>query len=310
MFVISLFWLGFCSREEVPYWIPMLSGIPFGLGFMCVFQALLNYLTDAYEIFAASANAAASCSRSLLATLLPLATAPMFHRLGIAGACSLLGGMSLVMTVMPFVFLWQGERIRAGSEFCRVLREERQKMERMVEDQRERRSRRMTEMMGMGVVGGMRLSAYGQEGVSRGEATGEEGNKKHVGDEKIKMQMEGVEKGRTPVDEMEKGQEMDRKSSSNNSRHRDEGIQGDIGHVRIADLVNYAERPEYGADEVGESSFSHDHDHEHRQPGSGSRSGSSATVAVSPPSRASAVHNDGGSQMEMGLLEVHDKKEG
>ncbi|KAJ4344047.1 hypothetical protein N0V85_009822, partial [Neurospora sp. IMI 360204] len=93
MFVVSLFWLGFTARAEIPFWVPMLSGIPFGMGFMCVFQALLNYLTDAYEIFAASANAAASCSRSLLATLLPLATAPMFHRLGIWGACSLLGGM-------------------------------------------------------------------------------------------------------------------------------------------------------------------------------------------------------------------------
>jgi len=41
MFVISLFWLGWTSREEIPYYVPMLAGIPFGIGFMCIFQALL-----------------------------------------------------------------------------------------------------------------------------------------------------------------------------------------------------------------------------------------------------------------------------
>lgn len=41
LFVISLFWLGWTGREDVPMVVPLLAGIPFGLGFMCVFQALL-----------------------------------------------------------------------------------------------------------------------------------------------------------------------------------------------------------------------------------------------------------------------------
>ncbi|KAK0706947.1 major facilitator superfamily domain-containing protein [Lasiosphaeria miniovina] len=145
MFVISLFWLGWTAREDVPFFVPMLAGIPFGIGFMCIFQALLNYLTDAYEIFAASANAAASCSRSLLATVLPLATVPMFTRLGISGACSLLGGISLLMCAIPFVFLWQGDRIRANSKFCLALRQRKEDMARRIEDQRTRRFRRESE---------------------------------------------------------------------------------------------------------------------------------------------------------------------
>ena len=40
-FVVSLFWCGWTAREVVPFWVPMLAGIPFGLGFMCIFQALL-----------------------------------------------------------------------------------------------------------------------------------------------------------------------------------------------------------------------------------------------------------------------------
>ncbi|KAK1772297.1 major facilitator superfamily transporter [Phialemonium atrogriseum] len=136
LFVVSLFWLGWSARESVHFVVPMLAGIPFGIGFMCIFMALLNYLVDAYEIFAASANAAASCSRSLLATVLPFATAPMFARLGIAGACSLLGGLSLLMCAIPFIFIWQGEKIRANSRFCIALKERKEEMARKVEEQR------------------------------------------------------------------------------------------------------------------------------------------------------------------------------
>lgn len=152
-FVVSLFWLGWSARADVPFYVPMFAGVPFGMGFQLIFMALvssscifphkrvldmklmislkkLNYLTDAYEIYAASANAAASCSRSLLATVLPFASAPMFARLGIAGACSLLGGLSCVMCVIPFVFIWKGERLRELSGFCRALREARERVAR------------------------------------------------------------------------------------------------------------------------------------------------------------------------------------
>lgn len=150
LFFISLFWLGWSSKEGVSFVVPMLAGLPFGAGFMLIFIALLNYLTDAYEIFAASANAAASTSRSLLAVVLPLATTPMFNRLGIAGACSLLGGFSAVMCIIPFIFIWKGEEIRAGSRFCIALRERKAEMERKVEEQKRRE-----EVRRAGRIGGL-----------------------------------------------------------------------------------------------------------------------------------------------------------
>ncbi|TDZ39656.1 Citrinin biosynthesis cluster MFS transporter mrr1 [Colletotrichum spinosum] len=141
LFFVSLFWLGWSARPRTSYIAPMLAGLPFGAGFMLIFIALLNYLTDAYEIYAASANAAASTSRSLLAVVLPLATTPMFARLGIAGACSLLGGLSALMCVIPFVFIWKGEKIREGSRFCAALRERKEELERKVEEGRAREAR-------------------------------------------------------------------------------------------------------------------------------------------------------------------------
>ncbi|KAF6844103.1 Polyamine transporter 3 [Colletotrichum musicola] len=151
LFFVSLFWLGFSARPDVGFVVPMLAGLPFGAGFMLIFIALLNYLTDAYEVFAASANAAASTSRSLLAVVLPLATTPMFERLGIAGACGLLGGLSAVMCVIPFVFIWKGEAIRAGSRFCIALRERKEQMERRVEEQKRREEARSKQSLPMGL---------------------------------------------------------------------------------------------------------------------------------------------------------------
>ena len=139
VFVVSLFWLGWSASPNVSFAVPMLAGIPFGFGFQLIFIALLNYLTDAYEIFAASANAAASSCRSIFAVVLPLATAPMFQRLGISGACSLLGGLSALMCIIPFVFFFQGERLRAGSKFCMALKERKLEMERNAEENRLRR---------------------------------------------------------------------------------------------------------------------------------------------------------------------------
>ncbi|EFZ02209.1 MFS transporter [Metarhizium robertsii] len=141
LFVISLFWLGFSAKISIPFVVPMLAGIPFGMGYMLIFMALLNYLTDSYEIFAASANAAASCCRSILAVVLPLATTHMFRELGIAGACSLIGGLSAVMCVIPFIFIWKGPSIRARSKFCIALREQKEEMQRRADAQRARLER-------------------------------------------------------------------------------------------------------------------------------------------------------------------------
>jgi hypothetical protein len=52
IFVISLFWLGWTAREDTSFVVPMLAGLFFGLGFECIFMALLNYLSDSYDVYA------------------------------------------------------------------------------------------------------------------------------------------------------------------------------------------------------------------------------------------------------------------
>ncbi|KAL8996490.1 MAG: hypothetical protein Q9169_003999 [Polycauliona sp. 2 TL-2023] len=123
LYVISLFWLGWTANSNIHWIVPILSGVPFGIGFMLIFMALLNYITDAYEIFAASAMAATSACRSIFGAILPIAATPMYKTLGIHWASSLLGFLSLAMCIIPFAFIKYGDRIRTNSNFCQELRE-------------------------------------------------------------------------------------------------------------------------------------------------------------------------------------------
>lgn len=90
---------------------------------MLIFMAMLNYLTDAYQTFAASAQGVASCCRSLGGALLPLATTPMYKNLGVHWASSLLAFVALGMAVIPFAFIKYGNHIRENSKFCQDLKE-------------------------------------------------------------------------------------------------------------------------------------------------------------------------------------------
>ncbi|KAH7390031.1 hypothetical protein BKA64DRAFT_678205 [Cadophora sp. MPI-SDFR-AT-0126] len=70
--------------------------------------------------------AATSCSQSLAGVVLPFAATPMYNRLGgVPWASSLLGFLSLAMRVIPWVFRWQGQRLRDGGRFCTFLKEKR-----------------------------------------------------------------------------------------------------------------------------------------------------------------------------------------
>ncbi|KAI4948184.1 hypothetical protein J4E91_006178 [Alternaria rosae] len=136
-FVISAFWLGWTSREDIHWIVPTLAGILFGMGYLCLFMALLNYLVDAYEVFAASAMAAASLSRSSFGAVLPFAAKPMYRTMGVAWATSLLGFFSLALCVVPFVFVRWGGRMRDRSQFCQYLRRKKREEEEEQEKERE-----------------------------------------------------------------------------------------------------------------------------------------------------------------------------
>ena len=72
IYVASMFWQAWSSRSDVHWIVSVLAGVPFGFGFSTLFISFLNYVTDFYEIYAASALAAASMVRSIFGAAFPL----------------------------------------------------------------------------------------------------------------------------------------------------------------------------------------------------------------------------------------------
>lgn len=122
LFALSEFWLGWAARPGVHWAIPALSGVPLGIGIDLTFLALNNYLTDAYDIYSASALASSVFTRNILAALLiPLTTYPLYENLGADWACTVLGILCVLLTPIPFAFIRWGPALRKRSPFCQKL---------------------------------------------------------------------------------------------------------------------------------------------------------------------------------------------
>ena len=119
-FGAGLFWFGWTGyRGHVVHWIvPTLSGLLTGFGLFSIFLSLLNYIVDAYLMFAASALAANTFMRSGFGAVFPLFATYMFNGMGIQWASTLLGCVALVLVPLPIVFLLYGKKIREKSHFA------------------------------------------------------------------------------------------------------------------------------------------------------------------------------------------------
>ncbi|KAK4504514.1 hypothetical protein PRZ48_005430 [Zasmidium cellare] len=118
LFVIGLFWFGWTAEPGVQWIVPVIASAFIGAGFNVVFQQCLNYLVDSYGLYAASAVSANTFLRSLLASGLPMAAMPMFNRMGVGPAMSVLGAVAAVLLPAPVLFMRYGAWLRAKSRFA------------------------------------------------------------------------------------------------------------------------------------------------------------------------------------------------
>ena len=119
IFTAGLFWYGWASDQKT-HWIVSACGIAAtGLGLYSIYMAVVNYMTDAYEKYAASALSAASLGRNSFGAFLPLASYSLFTNLGFGWAGSLLGFIGLALSLVPVVLVLKGPEIRRRSPFMR-----------------------------------------------------------------------------------------------------------------------------------------------------------------------------------------------
>lgn len=118
-FAVTMFWFAWTAEFNSIHWIvPTLAGVFLATSLMLIFVGFLNYLVDAYLMYAASAIAANTVARSACGAAAPLFTTYMFDALGIEGGGSLIGGVATLLAVIPFAFFKFGARIRRRSRFA------------------------------------------------------------------------------------------------------------------------------------------------------------------------------------------------
>jgi hypothetical protein len=83
---IGLFWFAWTNSPSIHWIVSIAAGAPFGFGMILVFLGVMNYLIDAYTIYAASALAANSVLRSLFGMAFPLFTSCTYARVHIPQA--------------------------------------------------------------------------------------------------------------------------------------------------------------------------------------------------------------------------------
>ncbi|KAL4974857.1 major facilitator superfamily domain-containing protein [Aspergillus desertorum] len=88
---VGLFWFGWTSYSSVPWIVPTIAIGCSTIGILC---------------------------RNVLGGIFPLVTNAMFTNLGYPAACSLLGGIGILLTIVPWVLVFFGPKIRARSKFA------------------------------------------------------------------------------------------------------------------------------------------------------------------------------------------------
>ena len=102
------------------YWFPSQVGcFLIGIGFFTIFQAALNYLVDTFQRYGASAIAANTFLRSVLAGAFPLFISQEIEALGVGWGISVFAFFSVLLIPIPYLFFTFGKRIRARGTWSR-----------------------------------------------------------------------------------------------------------------------------------------------------------------------------------------------
>ncbi|TKA80314.1 hypothetical protein B0A55_02199 [Friedmanniomyces simplex] len=131
---IGLFWFAWTNYPSINYMVSIAAGVPFGFGMVMVFLGIMNYLIDAYVIYAASVLAANAVLRSIFGACFPLFTTQMYNKLGIHWASTVPAFLALVCVPFPFLFYKYGPKIRAR---CKYAAEAEAFLRRMQKDMQE-----------------------------------------------------------------------------------------------------------------------------------------------------------------------------
>lgn len=109
---LGLFWYGWSAQAHIHWIMPMIGTGLMGMGNCLIFMGIQAYTIDAFTLYAASALAANTMIRSIMAAVLPLAASHMYHALGVGWGNSLLAFIAIALFPIPVFLFLHGEKIR------------------------------------------------------------------------------------------------------------------------------------------------------------------------------------------------------
>ena len=115
---IGLLWFAFTATRSIHWLVPIAAQALTILGSILIYVPCNFFMLEVYgSKYGASASGASSLSRYTLSAAFPLFVTQMYERLGVRGATGLLGGLSVVFAVIPWLFYWKGPSLRARSRY-------------------------------------------------------------------------------------------------------------------------------------------------------------------------------------------------
>ncbi|KAF5324914.1 hypothetical protein D9611_004377 [Ephemerocybe angulata] len=115
---IGLWWFAWTSMPSVHWAVPIVAGIPFGIGIAQILQSLTTYLMDTYTIYFASAISATVVLRSICGAVFPLFCPPLFRAVGDQWAMSFFACFATACVPIPLLFWKYGPWIRDKSIYA------------------------------------------------------------------------------------------------------------------------------------------------------------------------------------------------
>ncbi|KAH7022264.1 major facilitator superfamily domain-containing protein [Ilyonectria destructans] len=115
---VGIFWFAWTNSKSIHWSVSIIGTTPFAFGMVLVFLSVMNYLVDAYVVYAASVLGANSVLRSVFGAAFPLFTPYMYRDLGIHWASSIPGFLALACVPFPFLFYRYGQSIRMKCKYA------------------------------------------------------------------------------------------------------------------------------------------------------------------------------------------------
>jgi MFS transporter, DHA1 family, multidrug resistance protein len=115
---VGLFFFAWTSSPNISPVPQIIGGFFIGSGIMLIFTNSVAFLVDIYLQHAASAMAASTIVRSVVAAGFPLVAPRMYKSLGTAWATSVLGFLCILAVPAPFLFYKYGRKLRQMSRYA------------------------------------------------------------------------------------------------------------------------------------------------------------------------------------------------